>query len=79
MSARQQLHRAVEALPDSQIDAALSYLNFLSLAASPVLRALLSAPPDDEPDTDEDQRRDLEAVERFRRGESIPHEEVLRE
>lgn len=38
-----------------------------------------TAPPDDEPYTDEQQRRDAEARAAHTRGESISHEDVLRE
>ena len=44
-----------------------------------VHHSLLTTPPDDEPYTDEQQRRDAEAHAAHLRGESVPHEEVLRE
>ncbi len=51
----------------------------LIFGADPLLYSLLTAPPDDEPYTDEQQRRDAEAHAAHLRGESVPHEEVLRE
>jgi hypothetical protein len=74
---KRQLHALVERLPEDQINPALSYLNFL--CADPVLLSLLNAPPDDEPYTEEQQRRAEEAEASIARGEGIPHEEILRE
>jgi hypothetical protein len=50
-SKKQQLHQLVENLAPEQVQAALRYLNYLS--ADPVLLSLLTAPPDDEPYTEE--------------------------
>ena len=41
--------------------------------------SLLTARPDDEPYTEEQQRQDSEAQAAIERGEGIPHEEILRE
>jgi hypothetical protein len=49
------------------------------LSADPVLLSLLNAPPDDEPYTDEQRRRDAEAEASIAGGNGISHEEVLRE
>jgi hypothetical protein len=46
MPTRQQLHEAIERLPDSEIPAALRYIEFLS--ADPALYSPLTAPLDDE-------------------------------
>jgi hypothetical protein len=62
---RQQLHDLVARLPEAEV--------------AMVHRSLLTAPPDDEPYTDEQQRRDGEARAAHLRGESIPHEDVVRE
>jgi len=77
MPTRQQLHEAIERLPDSEIPAALRYIEFLSV--NPALYSLLTAPLDDEPYTPEQQQRDMEADAAIERGEGIPHEEVVRE
>ncbi len=42
-------------------------------------RSILTAPPDDEPYTEDQQRRDAEAIAAIERGEGIPHQDVLRE
>ena len=65
MPTKQQLHELVDRLPEAEV--------------AMVHRSLLTAPPDVEPYTDEQQRRDAEARAAHRRGESIPHEDVLRE
>jgi len=77
MPTRRQLHEAIERLPDSEIPAALRYIEFLS--ADPALYSLLTAPLDDEPYTPEQRQRDGEADAAIERGEGIPLEEVARE
>ena len=77
MPTRQQLHELVDRLPEAEV--AMVHRLLLVFGADPVLYSLLTAPPDDEPYTDEQQRRDAEAYAAHLRGESIPHEEVLRE
>lgn len=77
MSSREQLHELVDRLPDSEIPTALRVLAALSV--DPLTRALAAAPLDDEPYTEEQQRRDLEADARIERGEGIPMEEVKRQ
>jgi hypothetical protein len=77
MPTRQQLHEAIERLPDFGIPAALRYIEFLSV--DPALYSLLTAPLDDEAYTPEQQQRDVEADAAIERGEGIPPEEVARE
>jgi len=77
MPPKQRLHELVDRLPDSQTETALRVL--AALAADPVTLSLLTAPPDDEPYTEEDRRRDEEAMAALERGESIAHEDVLKE
>lgn len=77
MPNRQQLHEIIERLPESELSAALNYLEFL--AADPAMRALLTIPPDDEPYTHEQKARDAEAIAAIERGEGASHEDVLRE
>ncbi len=74
---KQQLHELIDRLPEEQLRSARQFLSFL--CADPVLLSLLNAPPDDEPYTEEQQRRDAEAIASIERGEGIPHEEILRE
>ena len=75
MPARDELHRLIDAIPDSELAAAAAALKPL---VDPVTRALLLAPEDDEPLTD-DERALIEAA----RTEAdavgyIPHDEIKR-
>jgi hypothetical protein len=74
---RDTLHRLVDALPESELAVAERFLNYLRATADPVLRALLEAPLDDEPETDEERRAVHEAREELARGE-VRTLEVLR-
>ena len=64
---RKHLHQLIDDLPEQEIQAARRYLQFLCGQDDPVLRAIRSAPVDDEPLTDEDRaaideaQRDLDA------------------
>ena len=51
---RQYLHKLIDELPEEEIQAAQRYLEFLSTCQDPLVRALESAPEDDEPITDEE-------------------------
>ena len=83
MPTKQQLHDAVDHLPDHQVD--ITYRVLLAIAdeepISPELerRILDAVAGDDEPYTDQQKQRDLEAHAAHLRGESVPHEDVLRE
>jgi hypothetical protein len=74
---RDTLHRLVDELPESELAVAERFLNYLRATADPVLRALLEAPLDDEPETDEERRAVHEAREELARGE-VRTLEVLR-
>jgi hypothetical protein len=76
---RDTLHRLIDELPESELAAAERFLHYLRATADPVLRALLEAPPDDEPETDEERRAVQEAREDLARGEARTLEEVRRE
>jgi|ERR1035438_5623689 hypothetical protein len=77
MPEKQHAHQLIEQLPDSQIETAVRFLEFMLL--DPVARAAATAPPDDEPVTEEDRRRfhDGHAWFRQRGGKGIPMEDVL--
>jgi hypothetical protein len=76
MTTKESLHRLVDAIPDSGLDAAERVLKPL---ADPMLLALTYAPLDDEPITDEDRDALGDARAEHRRGETVDHAEVLRE
>jgi hypothetical protein len=78
VSEKHHAHELIERLPDSQIATAVRFLEFMLL--DPVRRALATAPPDDEPVTDQDRQRFHNGQAWFaRRGKGIPMEEVLAE
>ena len=79
MAKRDTLHRLIDELPESELAAAESFLYYLRVTADPVLRALLEARPDDEPETDEERRAVQEAREDLARGEVRTLEDVRRE
>ena len=73
---REQLHDILDSVPEERLPDAQAALGPF---ADPVLMASLNAPEDDEPVT-EDDLADLEATRQaYRRGETIPHEEIRRE
>jgi hypothetical protein len=77
---KNELHRLVEALPDSDTLAAKRLLEYvLSKTGDPVLKAFLSAPEDDEP-LDEEDLAHLEEAERdLSEGGVVAWEDVKKE
>jgi hypothetical protein len=57
MPRRDTLHRLIDELPESELAAAERFLHYLRATADPVLRALLEAPLDNEPETEPDAGR----------------------
>jgi hypothetical protein len=53
MSPRESLYRLVDQLPDDDVPVAIRVLAALQATGDPVLRSLLTAPIDDEPDYDD--------------------------
>lgn len=79
MTKRERLHALVDDIPDSEVHAALRYLEYLrSIEEDSFLKALREAPPDDEPVTEEDWAALEEAWEDVRQGRLTPHEEIRR-
>jgi hypothetical protein len=72
MTDKTTLHQLVEELPESEWRAAERFLAYLRDMADPVRRALLTAPWDDEPETDEERQAVQEAHEELARGDTIP-------
>lgn len=79
MSQRMTLHRLVDSLPEEDLTTAGRLLAGLAATADPVERALLLAPPDDEPDTDDSDGGLSEARRELARGEGISTEELEQE
>jgi hypothetical protein len=79
VSEKHHAHELIERLPAAQIATAVRFLEFMLL--DPVSRALATAPPDDEPVTEQDRRRFHGGQTWFaqRGGKGIPMENVLAE
>lgn len=79
MCHRATLHRLVDSLPEEDLATAGRLLAGLAVTADPVERALLLAPPDDEPETDDEDGGLTEARQELARGEGISTDELERE
>jgi hypothetical protein len=73
---REQAHTLLDSLDADQL-AAVRHL--LEVMVEPLARSLANAPVEDEEINDETAAALEEARASFRRGEGIPHEEILRE
>ena len=79
MATKEDLHRLVDKLPESEVPAAERYLEYLSVARQdPFLRALLNAPLDDEPETEDERAAMAEARAALERGEVITDQDLRR-
>jgi hypothetical protein len=76
---REQAHQLIDRLPETQISTAIRFMEFMLL--DPVARAVATAPPDDEPVTEQDRSRFHAGKAWFaqRGGKGIPMKEVLAE
>ncbi len=80
MTTREELYRMVDRLAESHLPIALQFLEGLkSGEQDPVLRALLLAPWDDEPETEKERAAVEEAREELRQGHFVTHEEMKRQ
>ena len=74
---RDTLHHLIDRIPEEELPTAKKFLEYL--AVSPAYRAAFSAPPDDEPVTDEDAAAIARAKDEVQAGRVVSHDEVLRE
>lgn len=81
MTVKERLHQLVEDLPEGRAtlaaERALTHLR--ELAGDPVLQALMNAPLDDEPETDEERAAIEEGLADLERGDVVSDEELRRE
>ncbi len=77
MTAKEQLQHAIYALSEDEARDTLRYIEVRRV--DPVLAAVLAAPIDDEPVTEEEERGVAEAREEYRRGEAVPLDEIRHE
>jgi len=75
---RENLHKLIDELPDTDLPTAERVLEALRATADPVRQALDSAPEDDEPEADEEAAAVATAWEEHRRGEHLTTEELRR-
>jgi hypothetical protein len=77
--AKERLYRLIDQIPEGEVHTAERFLEYLTTADDPVLRALMNAPEADEPLSDEDR----EALEEGRRalaeGDVVTDEELSAE
>jgi CO dehydrogenase/acetyl-CoA synthase beta subunit len=79
MTIKEELHRLVDELPEGESHTAKRFLEYLRNMGDPVLRAMLEAPEDDEPETEEERAAVTEAQEDFKAGRVVSHQELKRE
>lgn len=71
MTVKERVYRLVDVLPEDKLPEAERLLESL-LAADPLLDLLANAPEDDEIYTEEEQKRDEDALAAYQRGEYVP-------
>ena len=76
MITRETLHRLIDELPDADLAVGARVLHALRATADPVLRALLEAPLDEEPERTEERHAVEEAREELARGDVHRLEDV---
>ena len=79
MTTRETLHKLVERLPESEWEGVRRALEEHLAKHDPLLRTLLNAPEDDEPETAEERKAVEEAYDAIARGEVVSDEELRRE
>lgn len=79
MTVKEELHRLVDKLPESELPTARRFLRYLNdMATDPLLRTLANAPIDDEPETPEEAAAVERAKEDMAAGRVTPLEEARR-
>lgn len=78
MTTKEKLRRLVDELPDSELDAAGRFLEYLRHRRDPMLRKLLGAREEIEDLSDEGLAALREAEEDFTAGRVMPHGEIRR-
>jgi hypothetical protein len=76
---KERLYRLVDGLPDGAVDTAEYFLESLSTSDDPVVRALMNAPIDDEPVTQEEEEAVRESWEDHKAGRVQSLDEIEKE
>jgi hypothetical protein len=77
VTTKEALHRLIDDLPEDALPAVERYL--ASVRDDPVLKALVTAPIDDEPTTPEEDASSEEAWQSYRRGQYVSNEDLRRD
>lgn len=77
MGSREQAHELIDRMPETQVSALVGLLETI---VDPVAAALLNAPFDDEPESEDERQAVAEAREWLARcgGKGIPHAEAMK-
>jgi len=79
MTARDELHQLIDALPESDLAAARRFLEFLQSGEDdPLAWVLNHAPLDDEPTTPEEDREAAAGWQEYLQGHAIPLDQIRR-
>ena len=73
------LHHLIDDLPDSEVHAAARYIQYLRTSCDPFVQALLDAPLDDEPETQEELEAADKAWQEYLEGKARPLAQVREE
>ena len=79
MVTKEELHRLVEELPQGEMEAARRYLEYLRNMGDLLLRALMQAPFDEEPEAEAERPAVAEAYADLAAGRVVGHDDVRRE
>lgn len=79
MPTREELHRLVDEIPETETGSARRFLEFLRSSSDPVLRSFMEAPEDDEPESEEERLAVAEAYEDIAHGRVVTAEEIEKE
>ena len=75
---RKELYQLIDALPESEVETAKRFLEFL-VTHDPVVYSLFSAPYDDEPIPEEENRETEKDWEEYLRGNAVTNETATKE
>ncbi len=75
---KKELYQLIDALPESEIKTAKRFLEFL-VTHDPVVYSLFSAPYDDEPNSEEENRETEKDWAEYLRGNAVTHETAAKE
>lgn len=78
-TSKEKLYRLIDRLPEGELHAACRYLEYLKEKGDPLMAALMNAPEEDEPISEEEEAAVQVARDELERGEYVTDEELRRE